>query len=368
MMMELVTADGLSGLLQSKPISRHTQNEIATKLWAFHSQNCQAYGDDISLELYFNYYAVQSDLALHDGGRHALTRSHRDIIEITNLLRQGLTRNEVKLELTSQSRYSNVENDLLEASIDLAARLLLMVEIGHIRNGYTTNKQLLWEDQSLQRHLESHFEPPEASTNQHIKLEKLFIAKNLHRIARIKIIWTDNLADHLRMFEYDAKVAIFHHASFLKVARNRQESNSMLHLETNFDSGMFPEGLVEETLRTLALLFPQLDPGTRKWLKKLAPRKGIDLESLNCGRLNTEERQISRFTFWRDRLAILKEAFDEAEPNTLGQWWYDRRRGLQRYPLLLAAIALAITVFLGLVQCIEGALQVYRAYYPPLDR
>jgi hypothetical protein len=49
-----------------------------------------------------------------------------------------------------------------------------------------------------------------------IKLEKSFNALNVQRIGGIKIWWTNNLADHLRMMDDDKAVFVFHHASFLE--------------------------------------------------------------------------------------------------------------------------------------------------------
>jgi len=126
---------------------------------------------------------------------------------------------------------------------------------------------------------------------------------------------------------------------------------------------MFPAGIIEETLKTLALLFPSNEE-TRTWLKKVSSSATEKLDSnvTECGLPRAEDRQIDLFHFWRDRLVILKEIFDEKEPNTWLQWWRDRRRGLQRYPFLLAAIALALTLLLGVIQVVEGALQVWKAF------
>lgn len=90
----------------------------------------------------------------------------------------------------------------------------------------------------------------------------------------------------------------------------------------------------------------------------------LDLNACMCPQLRAEDRQINKFEFWRERLCILKQAFDEAEPNSWSQWWHDKRRGVNRYPLLLAAAALLLTLILGLIQVIEGALQVYKAFSP----
>jgi hypothetical protein len=58
----------------------------------------------------------------------------------------------------------------------------------------------------------------------------------------------------------------------------------------------------------------------------------------------------------------LKQVFDEAQPNTLSRWWYDRRNGVQFYTFWVAVMVLILTVFFGLVQSIEGALQVYASF------
>lgn len=57
--------------------------------------------------------------------------------------------------------------------------------------------------------------------------------------------------------------------------------------------------------------------------------------------------------------------FDAAEPSTMAQWWYDKRKGSQWYTFCVVIVVLILTVFFGIVQSIEGALQVYAAYHPP---
>jgi hypothetical protein len=129
-------------------------------------------------------------------------------------------------------------------------------------------------------------------------------------------------------------------------------------------SSIFPEGFVEETLRTLALLFPEFDNDIKIWIRSLPSIPQLDRRVRECGGLRADDRQIENFRFWHDRLVILKQVFDEAEPSTLSQWWYDRRKGTQWYTFWIAAIVLALTIFFGVVQCVEGALQVYKAFVP----
>jgi len=127
---------------------------------------------------------------------------------------------------------------------------------------------------------------------------------------------------------------------------------------------MFPEGLIEETLQTIKLFFPRTDKKVRRWFIKESSRRTLDTRAIKCGRLKTEDRQIGKFRFWHDRLVVLKQFYDEAEPSTLPQWWCDRRKRVQWYTFWVALLVLVLTVFFGVVQCVEGGLQVYKAYHP----
>jgi hypothetical protein len=80
--------------------------------------------------------------------------------------------------------------------------------------------------------------------------------------------------------------------------------------------------------------------------------------------LKAEDRRIENFEFWDNRIAMSKQFSDEAELRTLEKWWHDRRRGVQWYTFWVAALILALTIFFGVTQSLEGALQVYKAFYP----
>jgi hypothetical protein len=90
----------------------------------------------------------------------------------------------------------------------------------------------------------------------------------------------------------------------------------------NILSNLFPRdndgnGLIEETLRTLAVLLPPHNNESKAWFKKQAKRWYLDVEATNCQHLKAEDRQIEKFKYWHDRLTILKEAFDDAEPKSV---------------------------------------------------
>ena len=125
---------------------------------------------------------------------------------------------------------------------------------------------------------------------------------------------------------------------------------------------IFPDGFVDETLRTLALLFPQNHQKTRRWLKKQIVGHSLDPSLARCGNLWSQDRRFEKFHFWHDRLVMLKQVFDDSSPRKLSQWWGDRRNPPQWYTFWVAVLVFVTTVFFGLVQSIAGVLQVWLSW------
>jgi hypothetical protein len=113
---------------------------------------------------------------------------------------------------------------VLNASINLAIRLLLMIEVGNIPNGFSGYRSLQWNQGTLRQFLAVIFAPRAAPLQERVRLEKFFTARNIERIAGIRLRWTNNLADHLRLFDSDDDelvVNIFHHTSFLVMQQQK---------------------------------------------------------------------------------------------------------------------------------------------------
>jgi hypothetical protein len=213
------TEDVLDGSLQS-PLDHDTKREIIKHFWELTVPKEQSCAREINCDPFFQYYTDHCLDALHDRGRHTCARSHRDIIEIVQHLKDGLTRGEIRPLLKSKlSKPMSNEDELLNSAIDLAASLLLMIEIGCLQYGFSGQKQLVWTQNSLESCVRDHFNHAPILGNESVKLEKMFNAWNLGRIGGIEIIWTTNLTDHLRMMGEDKKVAIFQHATFLENQR-----------------------------------------------------------------------------------------------------------------------------------------------------
>ncbi|KAK8039983.1 hypothetical protein PG993_008394 [Apiospora rasikravindrae] len=313
---------------------------------------------------YVDYYVKQWQLMMAGYNSSQCPTTSTSVDEMLGLIQQihaGRTQVEVVAQLQEKGGDYTLAHPVAENSINLALRLVSMMKFGTARRQIMPRRCLAWEHGSLKEYLASYFGKQPALSCDRVRLPKSFQAWSIERIGGIDICFTDNLADHLLLVEDDSKLLIFHHVSFLEY---QQDINSVI----------FPDGLVSETLRTVALLLPEAQFGRRargpggKWLRQKRQKEVgdcvLDARLAHCGNLQTEERQIEHFTYWRDRLAILKQAYDDATPRTLSQWWHDRRNGVQWYTFWVAILVLILTAFLGLVQCVESALQVYKAYFP----
>ncbi|KAF1847109.1 uncharacterized protein K460DRAFT_402475 [Cucurbitaria berberidis CBS 394.84] len=308
----------------------------------------RSHDEDGPFEAYWKFYHLECERALHDGGRHVLARTHQDVLDVVIALDKGQSREDIQLDLRAKlTKAHDNEDELVDRSIDLAASLWLMVDFGNTQYGFCGRRQLQWTRHSIKKCVASGFDATPWLGHKGVKLQRVFNALNLDRIAGVDILPTSNLLDHLRLTDDDTKLYVFHHASVLKC---------QLHNTT------FPDGLIAETIRTLALLFPQSDPAVSDWCRQLPTFVDLDPHITLCGHLKTDDRQIENFTYWHDRLVVLKQVFDEATPRTLSQWFHDRRNGVQWYTFWVAIVVLSLTVFFGLIQSIEGALQVYGTF------
>jgi hypothetical protein len=94
-----------------------------------------------------------------------------------------------------------------------------MVDVGGLRNGVKLGQvSQRWTSGSLRDFVQSTF-PCSKELSDHVKLERLFTARNIEPLADIQVIWTSNLADHLQLEDDDTKLRLFSHAAFLELHR-----------------------------------------------------------------------------------------------------------------------------------------------------
>jgi hypothetical protein len=85
----------LDDLIHRTPSSPATTRELLTQLWSRDASS--KLGDqELDLEAYLVYHRKQCSHALHDGGRHISARTHRDILEIAEVLEEGLSRETIR--------------------------------------------------------------------------------------------------------------------------------------------------------------------------------------------------------------------------------------------------------------------------------
>ena len=308
-----------------------------------------------NLDAYFrDWFEEQCDAATGQ----VSVQTHREILCIISFLQANLSRAEIEDKLYVQCG----EEHLVAASIDLAARIWLTLSIGTLPNSLSPGTSVAWNDGRLSSTIHSLWSLPQLSDS--IKLPKSFNAANIEKIVGIKIEWTSNLVDHLRLEDDDTKVLIYHQMSFLEL--HQQDSRLVLILvQRSFpdctDRSIFPDGLIEETICTLGLLIPSTDKTSRIWFHKKQKELGLDAKAGTYGPLNAAKRQIEHFKYWRDRLTVLKQTFDESEPKTISLWWYDDRKKVQWYTFWIAALVLLLTILFGITQSVAGVIQAWAA-------
>ena len=100
----------------------------------------------------------------------------------------------------------------LNLCIDLVLRLLTMSYVGIFQLNSGEKIRLEWlNSQTLTEMITSApvLKAGTAMRDLHPGLERKFTALSLHRIAGLKIAWTWNMLDHLRLSEDENKVYIF---------------------------------------------------------------------------------------------------------------------------------------------------------------
>ena len=212
----------LDDSVQWTPGPPTVRRDIALGLWNFDITEVPIPYTSLSLDAYFRYYTQQADLFVHDTGNHVDIRTHQHVVDICEILKDDLDRDQSQEKTWQRSltMRTNKEANATDASLDLVIRLALMIEVGNIPNGFSGSTPLLWKQGKLSQLLSEHFNPKTIPIDEGLRLGKVFTARNIQRIAGIKVVWTDNLVDHLKLFDADDDdlgVMIFPHASFLVV-------------------------------------------------------------------------------------------------------------------------------------------------------
>lgn len=301
--------------------------------------------DEENYRQYFDY--LGGELAELEGYRESFAaQSFESLLAIIQELRRGRPKNEIVRSL--QLQFLNVTHDSVIRSVELAARLWLttniQTDVGPLHIGETV---MAWNtDTALDVQYQTFVDKLQTANSSKLEstsFSHILTAVNLADVYNIRIHWSDNLLDHLRLegnilFVYRHKICLENHS---------RAGNSC----------MIPQGVVGEAIDTLNLLFLR-DEKTRAFLRK----EGQEFYSVgNCNREIV--RDIKHYTYWRDRLLALQDILDRP-PNTVRQLWSDRRN-VDRWfgfwtstcSITLAVVGIIITTIASIVGSFYTAKQ-----------
>ena len=174
---------------------------------------------DNGLQAWFNDWFEEQCQAT---ANQVSVKTHRDLLHILAYLQsadRNTTRTEVAEQICVSTSIANLEDERLNASLTLAARIWLSVSIDSLRHFFALGYFICWnKNQTLSDALDKEL-CPKSQASETVKLPKVFTAANLEKIAGIQVQWTSNLADHLVLKDDDTKVMLFHQASFLELSK-----------------------------------------------------------------------------------------------------------------------------------------------------
>lgn len=150
---------------------------------------------------------------------------NKKLCKVVNHIRQNGQREEA---IAYISTLSGITDTLAcGATLDLVARLMVMLEIGCLEKPFGFIHQtgprplILWSEGTLTNLTAEHFPISRQQDCNMTAMNPKFDAWGLENIAGIKIEFTDNLVDHLRLTNNNAQLYIFHHVAYLDQQRHR---------------------------------------------------------------------------------------------------------------------------------------------------
>ncbi|KAK1723450.1 uncharacterized protein BDZ83DRAFT_653103 [Colletotrichum acutatum] len=205
----------------------------------------------------------------------------------------------------------------------------------------------------------------------------------LSKNARVVVKETDVLSDHLSLIigEGFKTLLVFHHRAFLEdsleVLKADQEDLSQSFSEA-VSIGCLAPTLLEETLRTLDLLFPPSGDGqSRRILEKLVQREDLDPCLLELGHTMLEisvenqtpddlQELYMQYPHWAPRLARLLKEVDDPTPTTRWERYAERRKS-PRHMYKCALAAFIVAAIFGILATVLAAVQVWISYCAWVD-
>ena len=125
----------------------------------------------------------------------------------------------------------------------------------------------------------------------------------------------------------------------------------------------YPPGFLQETERTLALLFDPVGNETSKRTRRIERKNHVDLEAAIHSLITSDARlDLRTYPYWQEHLREICKVYEEAQPKSLRQWWFDRRNRFNWATLWAAIVVFCLTLIFGVISSITGIMQVYASF------
>jgi len=174
--------------LNCTPTTAESKCDIVNKCWGIQA-TATDFTPNSRFDPYLKFYSKQCRLAFHNGGAYILAKTHGKVLEVARLVREDNLRENIEQDLKRQLEGSEPPNldERICGLVDLAARLVVMVGIGDLRTGFVALDKVNWTNGTLKDSVSGHFGRYKTSSTEQVKLEPVFNARNLERIAGIEI-------------------------------------------------------------------------------------------------------------------------------------------------------------------------------------
>lgn len=266
--------------------------------------------------------------------------------------RKSFQRREIVLEIQQNGHCHDkqLSDGAICRALNLAASLWLALDIWSPTQHLPSGRGIIWpDDQSLSSVIDAFFQSrknkpvekgvPTAHLNHELTMATLVGNYNYG------VVWTNNLAEHLKVDWENKTITVFEHKVFL-----------WNHIRLS-GRALLPPAVLEEALDTMNLLFPFDHPPT----ESLLHRQKICFHRLGyCGR--PRELDIDKFAIWRGRLGELNRILDEP-PAGIHQLGLDKsRRNLLQFATFWMATAVAVLTIITFVIGVYSAVYARKQY------
>lgn len=269
-----------------------------------------------------------------------------DVQFIIEMIRDDQQSTQGALLQLLKERFGSCDDAAILRSIDLVIQMWLGLNI------YSTtsfarvdawDSSIRWRMGETLRYLvSSDFNKLRRPTGVAFHFDALFTVARLRHICRLKIRWTWNLIDHLKLKGRAGHrtLSIYQYKTCL--VNNSRSNQSIIGRD-----------ILTETLRTLELMFPLGDPDTEVLLNK----EGISMHSIRADGDGDRPRSMDEFNYWRARLEEIQKVFD-SPPETFAQAMLDIRNPNQWATIWVSIFGIFIlTLLFGALATIYAVKQ-----------